>query len=48
MCGADYAHAFGDATSNLSGIGLMTDSNNTRQRSEAWYGPVHLKRRPAA
>jgi hypothetical protein len=42
---ADYARAFGDSASQLTGIGLMTDSNNTRQRSEAWYGPLNLKRR---
>lgn len=42
---ADYARAFGDGASGLNGIGLMTDSNNTRQRSEAWYGPLSLRRR---
>jgi len=45
---ADYARAFGDAATGLSGIGLMTDSNNTRQRSEAWYGPLSLRRRAGA
>lgn len=37
---ADYEKAFGKAPQGLIGIGLMTDANNTRQTSEAWYGPL--------
>jgi hypothetical protein len=27
----------------LVGIGLMTDSDNTRSKALAWYGPIELK-----
>jgi hypothetical protein len=39
---ADYEMAFGEAPGALIGIGLMTDSDNTRSRSQAWYGPIRL------
>lgn len=39
---ADFQHAFGETPKALTGIGLMTDGNNTRQLAEAWYGPVRL------
>jgi len=42
---ADYLRAFGEPAGRLTGIGLMTDSNNTGVRSQAWYGP--LRWRPA-
>lgn len=37
---ADYETAFGKRPQGLLGLGLMTDSNNTQQPSEAWYGPL--------
>lgn len=37
---ADYEKVFGKPPRGLVGIGLMTDANNTRQASEAWYGPL--------
>jgi hypothetical protein len=39
---ADYQRAFGQPPGPLSGLGLMTDSNNTRVTAEAWYGPIAL------
>jgi hypothetical protein len=39
---ADYERAFGEAPGALVGIGLMTDSDNTRSHARAWYGPVRL------
>ncbi len=42
---ADYEKAFGEAPGALVGIGIMTDSDNTRSSARAWYGPVQL---PAA
>lgn len=42
---ADYEKAFGEAPGALVGIGIMTDSDNTRSSAMAWYGPVQL---PAA
>ena len=40
---ADYEKAFGEAPGALIGIGLMTDSDNTRGKAVAWYGPIELK-----
>lgn len=37
---ADYRRAFGEAPGRLTGLALMTDSNNTGVRSQAWYGPL--------
>lgn len=39
---ADYEKAFGEAPGALVGIGIMTDSDNTRTSTHAWYGPVKL------
>jgi Protein of unknown function (DUF3047) len=39
---ADYEKAFGEAPGALVGIGIMTDSDNTRSTTLAWYGPVNL------
>jgi len=38
----DYETAFGEAPGALVGIGIMTDSDNTRTSTRAWYGPVTL------
>jgi hypothetical protein len=43
---ADYEKAFGEAPGALVGIAIMTDSDNTRQKTKAWYGPVSLRGRP--
>lgn len=37
---ADCEAAFGKIPQRVSGIALMTDSNNTRHASVAWYGPL--------
>ena len=39
---ADYEKAFGEAPGALVGIGIMTDSDNTRTTTRAWYGQVKL------
>lgn len=39
---ADYVRAFGEAPGALVGIAIMTDTDNTRSRAQAWYGPVRL------
>jgi hypothetical protein len=39
---ADYEHVFGEPPGALVGVGLMTDSDNTRSRAQAWYGPVRI------
>jgi len=40
---ADFEHAFGEAPGALVGIGVMTDSDNTRSNTVAWYGPIALR-----
>jgi hypothetical protein len=40
---ADYERAFGEPPGALIGIGIMTDSDNTRSRTQAWYGPIALR-----
>jgi hypothetical protein len=45
---ADYQRCFGEAPGRLIGVALMTDTDNTRAHSQAWYGPVHLQLKPAA
>jgi hypothetical protein len=45
---ADYEAAFGQAPGALTGLGLMTDSNNTGVTAQAWYGPLTLRKRPVA
>lgn len=44
----DYEHAFGEPPGALVGIGIMTDSDNTRTTTNAWYGPIRLTRHVAA
>ncbi len=43
---ADYEKAFGEAPGALVGIAIMTDSDNTRQKAKAWYGPLRLQGKP--
>jgi hypothetical protein len=40
---ADYERAFGEPPGALVGVGIMTDSDNTRTTAQAWYGPVKLR-----
>jgi hypothetical protein len=39
---ADFQRAFGEAPGALLGIALMTDTDNTRQKAQAWYGPISM------
>lgn len=39
---ADYLKAFGEEPGALVGIAIMTDTDNTRSKARAWYGPVRL------
>lgn len=39
---ADFVKAFGEAPGALVGIGIMTDTDNTKSTAKAWYGPVRL------
>ncbi len=37
---ADFERAFGEAPGTLTTVALMTDADNTRGRTRAWYGPM--------
>ena len=39
---ADFEAAFGEPPGALLDIGIMTDTDNTRQDTVAWYGPLSL------
>jgi hypothetical protein len=41
---ADFEQAFGEAPGALQSIGIMTDTDNTRGRTQAAYGPIRLER----
>jgi hypothetical protein len=38
----DFQRAFGEAPGALLGVALMTDSDNTGSRAEAWYGDIKI------
>jgi len=40
---ADYRKAFGTDPPPISGIAIMTDTDNTGSRATAWYGDVSLR-----
>lgn len=45
---ADYRAAFGEEPPAVSGIAIMTDTDNTGERVSAWYGDIRfLPRAPA-
>ncbi len=39
---ADFVLAFGEAPGALSGLALMSDTDNTASRLEAWFGALRL------
>lgn len=39
---ADYQRAFGEVPGALLDVGMMTDTDNTKQTTVAWYGPIFL------
>ncbi len=41
----DFEQAFGEPPGALLGVGIMTDTDNTRSNAHAWYGPVTLTKR---
>lgn len=45
---ADYRRAFGTEPPEITGIGLMTDTDGTASAATAYYGDVVLRPRPAA
>lgn len=43
---ADYRRAFNEDPPPISGIALMTDTDNTGATAQAWYGDIELRARP--
>ncbi|MFP8779393.1 DUF3047 domain-containing protein [Hydrogenophaga sp. RWCD_12] len=39
---SDFIRAFGEEPGPLRAVALMTDTDNTRSRLRAWYGPMKL------
>jgi hypothetical protein len=39
---ADFEKAFGEAPGTLIGVAIMSDADNTRSRTRAWYGDIHF------
>ena len=40
----DYQRAFGEAPSKISGVAIMTDTDNTQESAVAYFGDIVLKR----
>jgi hypothetical protein len=40
---ADFEKAFGEPPGALLGLAIMTDSDNTRSSTRAWYGAIRLE-----
>ncbi len=40
---ADFKLAFGDDPGPLIGVAVMTDSDNTQSRAEAWFGEIRFQ-----
>jgi hypothetical protein len=40
----DFEKAFGEKPGRLIGIGVLTDTDNTGESAEAWYGDIRLQR----
>jgi hypothetical protein len=45
---ADFVKAFGEEPGALVGVGIMSDTDNTRGQARAWYGPISLSAHPLA
>jgi hypothetical protein len=42
---ADFERAYGKKPGRLLAIGVMTDTDNTRQKARSWYGDIQLTER---
>jgi hypothetical protein len=36
----DFQRVFGEPAGALVGVGVMSDTDNTRSHARAWYGPI--------
>ena len=41
----DYKKAFGEAPGRITGIAIMTDTDNTAESATAWYGDISLHKK---
>lgn len=39
---ADFIRAYGEEPGALIAVGIMTDADNTRSTTQAWYGPLRM------
>lgn len=39
---ADFIRAYGEEPGALIAVGIMTDTDNTRSTTQAWYGPLKM------
>lgn len=39
---ADFVRVYGEEPGALIAVGIMTDSDNTRSTTQAWYGPLRM------
>jgi hypothetical protein len=44
----DYVKAFGEPPGRLIGVGVLTDTDNTEEQVQAWYGDIRLLRQENA
>jgi hypothetical protein len=44
---ADYKRAYGEVPGDLIGIALLTDTDNTKSETRAFYGDIELIRKSA-
>lgn len=44
---ADYQRVFGEAPGHISSVGVLTDSDDLKTPTEAWYGDIGFFGRPA-
>jgi len=44
---ADYQRVFGEAPGRISSVGVLTDSDDLKSPTEAWYGDIGFFGRPA-
>ena len=42
---ADYRKAFDEDPAEVLAVGLVTDSDNTREQARAWYGDITFRKR---
>ncbi|MFO0774267.1 MAG: DUF3047 domain-containing protein [Nitrospiraceae bacterium] len=42
----DFRRAFGEEPPLVSGVAIMTDTDNTGESAEAWYGDIVFRRQP--